>query len=104
MAIYRQVQTLFWQDGFIMELTPEDKYFFLYLMTSPRTTQCGIYELPKRMAEAELGYSRETIDRLIKRFEDYGKIIYSAETREIMILNWMKYNFINSKNTITCSL
>jgi DnaD and phage-associated domain len=52
--------------------------------------------------EAETGYNRETLEKLIKRFEEYGKIIYSKETREIIILNWLKYNFINSKNTICC--
>ena len=102
MAIYRQIQTLFWQDGFVSELTPEEKYFYFYLLTNSRTTQCGIFELNKRIVEAETGYNRETIEKLIKRFEEYGKIIYCKETREIIILNWIKYNFINSRNTICC--
>ena len=102
MAIYRQIQTNFWQDGFVGELTPEEKYFYCYLLTNPRTTQCGIFEINIRIMEAETGYNRETLEKLIKRFEDYGKIIYCKETREIIILNWVKYNFINSKNTICC--
>jgi len=102
MAIYRQIQTLFWQDGFVAELTPEERYFYFYLLTNPRSTQCGIFEVNMRIMEAETGYNRETLERLIKRFEEYGKIIYSKETREIIILNWLKYNFINSKNTICC--
>ena len=102
MAIYRQIQTNFWQDGFVGELTPEEKYFYFYLLTNPRTTQCGISEINIRIMEAETGYNRETIEKLIKRFEEYGKIIYCRETREIIILNWVKYNFINSKNTICC--
>ena len=102
MAIYRQIQTNFWQDGFVSELTPEEKYFYFYLMTNPRTTQCGIFELNKRIVEAETGYNRETIEKLINRFEEYGKILYCKETKEIIILNWIKYNFINSKNTICC--
>lgn len=102
MAIYRQIQTLFWQDGFVAELTPEEKYFFFYLLTNSRTAQCGIFEINIRIMEAETGYNRETIEKLIKRFVEYGKILYCKETREIMILNWMKYNFINSKNTMCC--
>lgn len=102
MAIYRQIQTLFWQDGFVAELTPEERYFYCYLLTNPRTTQCGISEVNIRIMEAETGYNRETIEKLIKRFEEYGKILYCKETREIIILNWIKYNFINSKNTICC--
>lgn len=102
MAIYRQLQTLFWQDGFVGELTPEERYFYLYLLTNPRTSQCGIFEINIRIMEAETGYNRETLEKLLKRFEEYGKIIYSKETREIFILNWIKYNFINSKNTMCC--
>ena len=102
MALYRQIQTLFWQDGFVAELTPEERYFYFYLLTNPRSTQCGIFEVNMRIMEAETGYNRETLEKLIKRFEEYGKIIYSKETRELIILNWLKYNFINSKNTICC--
>ncbi len=102
MATYRQIQTSFWQDGFIMELTPEEKYFYFYLMTNQKTTQCGIFEIPRLIIEAETGYNGETVDKLIKRFVDYGKILYCKETKEIMIINWIKYNFINSKNTMLC--
>ncbi len=96
MAKYRQVHVEFWQDGFVLDLTPEEKYFYLYLMTNSKTTQCGIYELPKRIMETETGYNRETVDKLIQRFVDYGKIIYHDPTKEIMILNWTKFNWINS--------
>ncbi|MCT1575667.1 conserved phage C-terminal domain-containing protein [Oceanobacillus kimchii] len=96
MAKYRQVHVEFWQDGFVLDLTPEEKYFYLYLMTNSKTSQCGIYELPKRIMETETGYNRETVDKLIHRFEEYGKISYHEPTREIMILNWTKFNWINS--------
>jgi hypothetical protein len=64
-AIYRQVHVDFWQDGFVLDLTPEEKYFFLYLMTNSKTTQSGIYELPKRIIETETGYNRETVEKLL---------------------------------------
>lgn len=102
MAVYRQVQTNYWHDSFVMELTPEERYFYIYLLTNSETTQSGIFEIHNRMMEMDLGYNRETIEKLIKRFEEYGKIMYCEETREIMIINWMKYNFINSRNTILC--
>jgi DnaD/phage-associated family protein len=102
MATYRQVQTSFWQDGFVLDLTPEEKYFFLYLMTNSKTSQCGIYELPKRIIETETGYNRETVDKLLKRFEEYGKILYCDKTKEIMIVNWIKHNKINSPKVKAC--
>lgn len=102
MATYRQIHVSFWQDAFVLQLTPEEKYFYLYLMTNSKTTQCGIYELPKKVICLETGYNEETVDKLLKRFIDYGKILYSENTNEIMIINWMKYNFINSDKVKLC--
>jgi DnaD/phage-associated family protein len=101
-AKYRQVHVEFWQDGFVLDLTPEEKYFYIYLMTNSKTSQCGIYELPKRIIETETGYNRETVDKLLKRFIDYEKIQYDDRTKEIMLVNWIKYNSIKSPKTIAC--
>lgn len=102
MATYRQVHISFWQDGFVLGLTPEEKYFYLYLMTNSKTTQCGIYELPKRVIEMETGYNRETVDKLLDRFVKYRKVMYIDDTQELMITNWMKHNAIKSKAVMTC--
>jgi hypothetical protein len=103
MALFRQVHTEFWQDNFVVELTPEDRYFYLYLITNSRVSQCGIYSFSRKFAAVETGYSSETIDKLLERFVGYGKILYNAEKNEIMILNWYKYNNItNHKNIRTC--
>jgi DnaD/phage-associated family protein len=102
MAKYRQLYTEFWSDGFVMDLTPEEKFFYLYLMTNSKTSQCGIYELPKQIIVTETGYNRETIDKLLTRFCEYNKIVYCDETKEIMILNWIKFNEPNNINAIKC--
>lgn len=101
MAIYRKVDVSFWQDSFVMDLTPEEKYFYLYLMTNTKTSQCGIYELPKRLMCFETGYNLETIDKLISRFVEYKKILYDDETNEIFLLNWIRFNWSNSEKVIT---
>lgn len=91
-AIYRQIHITFWQDQFILDLTPEEKYFYLYLMTNSKTSQCGIYELPKKVIQLETGYNDETVDKLLNRFIDHHKILYDSSTKEVMILNWLKHN------------
>ncbi|NFV11675.1 DnaD domain protein [Clostridium sporogenes] len=102
MAKYRQLYTEFWNDSFVLELDPEEKYFYTYLLTNPNTSQCGIYELPKKIIEMQTGYKGQTVDRLLKKFQEYKKIIYSEETKEIIILNWAKYNEPNNINAIKC--
>lgn len=100
MSKYRQVQVSFWQDAFVLDLTPEEKYFYIYLMTNSKSSQIGIYELPKRIIETETGYNRETVEKLLQRFVDYGKIEYHEPTKEIYIKNWAKYNWNNSPKVV----
>lgn len=102
MAKYRQLYTEFWSDSFVLELTPEEKYFYLYLMTNTKTTQSGIYEISKRTIETDTGYNRETVEKLISRFCEYKKILYCDDTKELMVINWIKYNVPNNVNSIKC--
>ena len=102
MAVYRQIQVSYWQDPFVISLTPEEKYFYIYLMTNSKTTQCGIYELPKKVMEFETGYNRESVDKLMERFIQYGKVLYHDLTQELMILNWMKHNSMKSPKVRSC--
>jgi hypothetical protein len=102
MAVYRQIQTAFWQDDFVLQLTPEEKYFYLYLLTNSKTKQCGIYQLPRPIIIIETGYNQETVEKLLNRFIDYGKIIYSPMTKEIGIVNWPKYNPMESPKIKAC--
>lgn len=95
MGVYRPVQTEFWTDPKVVEeFTPEDRLFYLYLLTNPSTTQIGIYQITKKTMAFELGYSIESINALMDRFIRHHKLIdYNPETREVVILNWGKHNF-----------
>ena len=101
MAQYRYVQCAFWSDPFILGLTPEEKFFYLYLITNSHTKQCGVYELPIKIMELETGYNAETIHKLIHRFKDYKKIEYS-EKGEVFIINWLRFNRSDSPKVIAC--
>jgi uncharacterized phage protein (TIGR02220 family) len=96
MGIKRIVDTQFWNDDKVIDyFSPEDKLFMLYLMTNPHTTQLGIYSINKKVMAFELGYSNDTIDVLLDRFENKYKIIkYSKKTNEIAIKNFLKYSIV----------
>lgn len=91
---YRLIYSEFWTDPYVQEeLTPEDKYFYLYILTNPHTTMCGIYTITKKQIAFELGYSIESVNSLMERFENNHKLIkYNKETRELAIKNWGKHN------------
>ena len=95
MAIKRIVDTGFWTDGKVDEFSPEDKYFMLYLLTNPFTSQLGIYELSIKQAAFQLGYSVEAVRVLLDRFENkYEMIIFSQSSNEIAIKNFLRHSII----------
>ena len=98
MALYRTIQLSFWTDSKVVDdFTPEDRYFYLYLMTNPHTTLCGCYEISIRQISTEIGYTKDVVERLIDRMENLHDVIrYNQDAKELLILNWHKYNWTKS--------
>lgn len=98
MGFFRTISVSFWTDPKVDDdFTPEDKYFYLYLMTNPHTNLAGCYELSDKQAERETGYNQDTIKRLLNRLEfDHKVIMYNKENKEVLLLNWGKYNWSSS--------
>jgi hypothetical protein len=95
MANYRNISLSFWTDSKIDDdFTPEDKYFYLYLLTNPHTNICGCYEISMKQMERETGYNADTCNRLLDRMEHVHDVIrYCKSTKEVLILHWGKYNW-----------
>lgn len=102
MAIYRNVQLSFWTDNKVEDdFTPEDKYFYIYLLTNPQTNICGCYEISYSQTVRQTGYNKDTILRLLDRFDTVHNMVrFSKETKEVLILNWYKYNWSKSEKTL----
>lgn len=95
-GVKRVVSTEFWNDRIVSDdFSPEDKYFYLYLLTNPHTTQLGIYELPISKASQEMGYTREAIKVLIDRFQNrYHMIKYSEISGEVAIKYYLRHSIV----------
>ena len=102
MAGYFTVDTAFWSDPDVADnYTPEDKYFYLYLLTCPNANISGCYEISTKQMSYDTGYSRETIERLIDRFLSVHRVIdYSKENKEVLVCNWGKYHWTSSPKYI----
>lgn len=98
MAVYRSVHITFWTDTKVADdFSPEDKYFMLYCLTNPYTNLIGCYEISIRQISNDIGYSRDAVESLLKRFKEHHKVIdYDFETKELFIKNWYKYNWTKS--------
>lgn len=99
MAI-RNVDTEFWSDVKIADtFTADDKYFWLFLLTTRYGNLAGCFEMSLKQAQFDLGFaSVERVEKLIDRFVNVHNLIdYDFETNEILIINWHKHNFNSSE-------
>lgn len=96
MSLKRVVDTRFWNQVDVMErYSSQDKLFALYLMTCPRSTQLGIYSLPKRVIAFDMSLDDDQVGQLLARFQDdYQVISYSDQTQEVAILDFLTYSLV----------
>jgi DnaD/phage-associated family protein len=94
MAKFSMIHIDFWKNPIVLEeMSPEDKLFYLYLLTNANTTQIGIYKITKKQMSFDLGFSMESVQIVMDRFIHHHKVIrYNPETRELAIRNWGKDN------------
>jgi len=95
---YFSVDAAFWSDADVIDnFTPEDKYFYLYLLTSPHGNISGCFEVSLKQIADEMGYTKDTVERLIERFVEYHRMIdYDPQTKEILIHKWGKHHWTRS--------
>ncbi len=98
----RMIDTDLWKDESIMaDFTAEDRYFWLYLLTNPHNNICGVLKNAPTLFARDMGYHKDTIVNLIYRFNNVHNMVYcDSSTKEILILNWYKYNWNKSPKII----
>lgn len=101
--VKRIVDTSFWTDMQVIDnYSVEDKFFYLYLLTNDKTTQVGIYPLPKKVMSFETGFTTDVIQVLLDRFsENYEKIIYSEKTQEITLLDSLEFSVLTGGKPVS---
>lgn len=99
MALYRNIHLSFWQDTKVTDdFTPEDRYFYLYILTNPHTNLCGCYEISVKQMANEMGYDVKKVGKLVERFSSIHNLIrYAQNERELLIFHWSKYNWTSSE-------
>jgi hypothetical protein len=83
------VDTCYWDDPYIMALDPSEKLVFLYLLTNPLTTICGVYEIMTKRIAFDTGFDREVVERILERFERDDRCLYRDGW--IAMRNWIKH-------------
>jgi hypothetical protein len=94
-AKQRIVNTKFWDDSYIAQLSPTEKLLFLYLLTNPLTNISGVYELPVKRVAFDTGISVGEVEETWKRLQDDGKLV--AARGWVGIVNFIKHQNLNPK-------
>ena len=98
MGTHRFIATKFWTDQWIQELDPSEKYMYMYLLTNHHTNISGVYEVGYKQMAHDTGYTQETIEGIIVRFSEAGKVYRMG--KYIVLTNWTKHQNWEKKETI----
>ena len=90
----RAVNTRFWDDPFVEELSASEKLLFLYLLTNPLTNLLGVYEITLRRICYDTGLQKETVMKGLERFGRVRKAFFVDNF--IVLPNWLKNQNMNS--------
>ena len=87
----RMINTKFWNDSFVINLNPLDRYLFLYLLTNEHTNIAGIYELPLIRMAQETGIDKEMLPKMLKRLAE--KVRHTSGW--VVVKNFQKHQKTN---------
>jgi hypothetical protein len=72
----RVVQTKFWRDEFIGELSPTEKLLYLYLLTNEYVNIIHLYECPDKRIMFETGLNSEQLEKGKQDLQSGGKVFF----------------------------
>lgn len=96
-GLFRTIDTNFWTDIKVSDdLTSNERYFFLYLLTNPATNLIGCYELSFRKASIDTGLTTDDVKAALNKLIELNIAKYDSDTKEVLVVNWLKHNLTDS--------
>ena len=98
MSSQRYIDTSFWDDSWVQELDPSEKLLYIYLLTNPLTNIAGVMELTVKRIAFDTGFSNDTINHILEKFEAAGKVF--KYNNYIIIRNFPKHQQIENEKIL----
>ena len=95
MANFRQIHVKIWKDPWFLELEPDEKLLFTYLVTNESTNLAGIYEISMRVMEFETGMTRERLSEILAKFSENDKVYCEGDI--VWVVNLRRYHETGSE-------
>lgn len=87
------MDTRFWDDSYVAQLSPNEKLLFLYLLTNPLTNIAGVYEIAVKRIVLDTGFTAKEVSSRLDRMEADGKIVRRGTW--LGIVNFTRYQTLN---------
>lgn len=85
----RIIYTKFWEDEFILSLTPKEKCLYSFYLTNSNVGLTGIYEIAKHLVSVFTGLTANEIEVANQKFMKANKILFHDSW--VKIVNAEKY-------------
>lgn len=102
MAVIRRLNSTFWTDSKVADdFSADDRYLYIYLLTSPYNNICGCYEISIKQMSKHTGMSERRCESALRRLEEtHGVIVYDHGTKEVLIPRWGRHNWSTSDKLV----
>ena len=86
----RYISTSFWDDPWVVSLSPDERYLYLYFLTNTLTNIAGIYQISLDRICFDSKFDAEKVKNIICKFENDGKA-YFFNNSYIILPKWPKH-------------
>lgn len=94
MAKQRILNTKFWSDPFVQELSASEKLLYVYLLTNEHTTVAGVYEITERTISFDTGLTLAQIKKGMDTLLIHNKVLFFEGW--IVIKNFLRHQNLKS--------
>lgn len=102
--MYTRVESRFWQDEKMINVSCEARYLMLYLLTSPHRNVLGFYFLPEPYACFDLGWTQEQFRERLGELLRNGLVKYDETAHVVLIINFLKHNPLENQNQVKSAI
>lgn len=102
MAKYRPVLSAIWSDPDFEDYSKDQKLIFLYLITSEKTTESGVYAVSPKAISNETGVPIPSVKEVLGN--GFKNVSYDFENRCVFIHNFLRYNGRGRKDLLVKSI
>lgn len=102
--MYTRIESRFWQDEKIRNISDDARYLMLYLLTSYHRNILGFYFLPEPYACFDLGWTKERFNKGLGELLSNGLIKYDETVHVVLISNFLKHNPLENYNQVKSAI